>query len=88
MFAVLFRRLVLRGDTPREEAFDSPPSTGEVAIVGGQCHDRVQVIGQDDDRIDRERTFAPGHAKGRTQSDYVVDEHGRASVRERDGEKG
>ena len=47
----------------------------------------MQVIGQDDDRIDRERSFAPGHAKGRTQSDNVVDEHGRASVRERDGEK-
>jgi hypothetical protein len=70
----------------REQTLD-PPSTGEVGVSLRQRHDGVQVIGQDDDRVDRKWPFTPRRAKGGAQGGNVLDEHGRLSVRKGDGEK-
>ena len=75
------------GNAPREKTLDPPPATGEVGVVGGQGHDRMQVIRQHHDCVYRERAFAPGHAKGIAQRGDVLDERGRTAVCERDGEK-
>jgi hypothetical protein len=54
-----------RDDVPREQAFDALPSAGEVGVVRRECHDDMQVIGQNDDRINRKRTFVPGRSEKR-----------------------
>src|SRR5437868_10691916 len=54
-------------DMPREMTFDVAPATRKVSVSGRQGEDRVHVVRQNHDRIDRERTFLPGAAKGCAQ---------------------
>src|SRR5262245_29752441 len=63
---------------PCKKTLDPTPSTCEIGIVRWQCHDRVDVIGQDHNRIDCKRPFVSGHSKGTAQCADMVDQ--RASM--------
>jgi hypothetical protein len=43
----------------REARFDQPPAGGGIRVALRQCPDRVETIGQDDHRLDRERMVPP-----------------------------
>ena len=74
-------------DVPGEMALDPSPSAGKIEIVRREREDYVQVLGQDHDGIDGERTFVRGHAEGGAKVIDVIDERGRTSILERDGEE-
>jgi hypothetical protein len=70
----------------REMCLDSLPAAGEIGIVQRQCPDGMQVIRQDHDRLDRERTLLPRDTKGRSQGTDMMYQRRRCPVRERNRE--
>ncbi len=70
-----------------EVPFDASPPGGKVSVIRGQCKDRVQVIGQDHNSIDRKWSFLPGHTKGRAKRGDVIDKSCRPSIRQCQREK-
>ena len=71
-------------DAAQERRLDQPPAGGEVCVALGQGPHRVQVIGQHDNRIDRERMMSVGLAKGATQGIDVVGQQSQSTVRQID----
>ncbi len=55
-------------------AFDATPAARKVGIVGWQRQDRVQMLGEDDDRIDREWALKTRRAECVAQQADVVHE--------------
>jgi hypothetical protein len=62
--------------------FDASPAPSKIRISIRQAYDRMQMIRQNDDRIDRKRAFLPGHAKSFAKCTNVVDKNCRASILE------
>ena len=63
-FAGTARRNTFLGrQAMREDRLDKTPSQRKIGIVFGQCPDGMQVIGENDDRIDIERMTPPNIAK-------------------------
>jgi hypothetical protein len=55
------------GQTSRERRLDQPPAHGKIGIALRQRPDRMQMIGQHDDRVDLERVSSPHVAKRGTE---------------------
>jgi len=58
-----------------EMTFDSPPAAGKVGVVLRQCEDRVKVVRQDYNRIDRKGTLFPSCPKSHTKRRDMIDEN-------------
>ena len=58
----------------REMRLDSPPAAGEIGIAGWQRPDGVQVVRQDRNGVDRERT--PGRAGAAAAPDASASRRG------------
>ena len=56
----------------REMRLDALPAAGEIRIAERQHPDCMQVIRQDDDGIDRERTLVPRDPECRPQGADVI----------------
>lgn len=67
-------------DVPSEQAFYPAPTPGEICVSRGERHNRVEMIGQDHDSIERKRALASSSTKGRAESRNVLDKRGRVSV--------
>ena len=65
-----------------ETALYATPASREIAVVRRQRKYGMQVLGQHDNRIDREGAFLSCHAKCRPQSGDVVNQGRRSSVSE------
>ena len=50
-----------------EHRLYAPPTMGEVGIAIRECHDGVQMLRQNHDRVDFERPFRSGRPKGFAQ---------------------
>jgi hypothetical protein len=62
---------------PTESRFDHLPPCRIISIAVRQCPERMDMIRQDDDRIDHERSFVPDLAKDVTQMidlDLVIED--------------
>ena len=71
----------------REPGLDQPPTRGEIAITGRQFPDRVQMIRQDDDCVDR-KVMARARRRDRlSQGRDVVDEQGLPPLQQVDREE-
>ena len=77
-FAIGVALDVLTGfeQTGAEVSFDAPPPARKVRVVSGQTEDRVQVIRQDHDGIDRKWPLLPGHAKRGAKRADMIDKRG------------
>jgi hypothetical protein len=60
----------------RKPALDQPPARGEITIAGRQLPDRMQMIGQHDECVDRKGMALPRCGNGLTQSRDMIDEQG------------
>ena len=60
----------------RERALDQPPARGEIAIAGRQSPDRMQMIGQHDECVDREIIALASRRNSLAQTRDMVDEQG------------
>jgi hypothetical protein len=56
-----------------EEGLDKPPSAGIIGVVRGQCPNGMQMVGQHNNRSEREWTLQPGSAKRCSQSGDLFD---------------
>src|ERR1043166_7658968 len=56
-----------------EMSLDPPPAPREIRISRRQGENRMQMIRQDYDGIDRVRAFTPAHAERRAQRADVID---------------
>jgi len=66
---------------------DPPPATRKIGIANRQSHDGMQMIGQNDDCLQRKRPLFPGDTKGAAQGiDMPYEDFGTA-IRKGDGEK-
>ncbi|KYG19156.1 hypothetical protein SE92_01865 [Bradyrhizobium sp. AT1] len=62
--AMIVRDRCTRSDhSMREYALDAPPSTRVIRVTFRECHDDMQMIGQDNDCIDREWAFEACHTE-------------------------
>ncbi len=57
-------------------ALDQPPSRREIAILRGQGPDRMDMIGQNDERVDRKRMVSPRRDHRLARERNVIDEQG------------
>src|SRR6266478_506651 len=71
----------------RECRLDQPPPCGEVRIILRQSPDRVEMVRQYNDRLDRERMTRTHIAKGCSKQIDFVDKKPRSSVSQIDCEK-
>src|SRR5882757_420298 len=78
--------LVLR-QRPREPGLDQPPSRREIVIVRRQLPDRVQMIWQHDERVDREGVVSPRYGNGFAQMRDLIDEQRFPSLQQIDREE-
>ena len=60
----------------REAALDQPPARGEIEIARRQVPDRMQMIGQHDERVDREVIVLASRGNSLAQTRDMVDEQG------------
>jgi hypothetical protein len=72
---------------PGKTALDEAPASREIAVAGRQRPDRMQVIWQDDERIDGEGMILPGRSDGLAQGGDMVDEQGPPSLQQIDCEE-
>jgi hypothetical protein len=47
-------------------------ASGEIVIAGRQRPDRMQMVGEDHNCVDRERTLMPSEAECSAQAGYVI----------------
>src|SRR5438105_7267098 len=73
-----------RLDRVREQPLDAPPTAGEIRVPWRQRHDDMQMIGKNDDGVDRKWPLAAGSAKRAAQRADVLHKCARAPVRQRD----
>ena len=66
-------RFALR-QAPRKPRFDHHPADREIGIAFRHCPDGMEMIRQDNDRIDRKRTAPSRFAKCRSQQIDLLDE--------------
>jgi hypothetical protein len=59
-----------------EISLDAPPPARKIRVIIGQTYDRVQMIRQDHDGVDRKWPFLPGCAKRRAKNADMVDKRG------------
>jgi hypothetical protein len=69
-----------RGKAREKVAFDEAPACCKVGVGGGQCPNRVKMVGQHDDGVDRERVVRPRVTKRRAQRFDVVRQQAPAAV--------
>ena len=70
------RAAASRNQVIAEEGLDKAPSAGIIGVIRGQCPNGMQVVGQHDDRVDREWTLPPGSAKCCSLGGDFIDERG------------
>jgi hypothetical protein len=70
-----------------EMPFDASPPACEIGVSWRQGPERMKVIRQDHDRINRERARLPGRAKRSTQGAGVIDESRGSAISQRHGEE-
>jgi hypothetical protein len=68
-------------------ALDQAPAGREIAIVRWQGPDRVEMIGQDDERVYREGMTLPGRGDCLAQRGDMIDEQSSASLQQVDREE-
>jgi hypothetical protein len=62
---------------------DATPASGEIRVPVRERQYRMQMIGQNHDRVEAEGPFLPGGAKRRTKRAYLIDQNCRSAIRER-----
>jgi len=60
----------------REPALDQPPARGEIAITRRQLPDRMQMIREHDERVNREGMVLPRYGDSLAQGCDMIDEQG------------
>ena len=75
------------GHRARKPVLDPSPPNGEVGVARRQCPDRMDVIGQDDDGIDRKRIAFARLAHGYTEIIDMLDEQGAPALQQIDREE-
>jgi len=71
----------------RDMRLDPPPAAGEVGIALRQRPDGMQVVRQDHNGVDGERTLVPRDTERVPQGAHVMHQHRGCPVRERDREE-
>jgi hypothetical protein len=84
---VAFDGYALRDDIAGEQALDVAPSAGKIRILPRQSHNDMEMIGKDNDCVDRERTSTSDFAKCGAQACDLLDENFRSPVGESDSEE-
>jgi hypothetical protein len=66
-----------------EMPLDATPASGEIRVPVRERQYRMQMIGQNHDRVEAEGSFLPSGAKRRTKRAYLIDQNCRSVIRER-----
>ncbi len=68
------------GQAARKGGFDQAPAGGKIGIAIRQSPDCVEMVGQDNDRLDREGMPGPHIAEGGAETVDVIDQHREGAV--------
>jgi hypothetical protein len=85
--AIVSNRFAYGDHLMGEDTLDAPPATGEIRVTGRQSHDDMQMVGENNDSIDREWPFLASRAKRGAQCRDSLDQHARPPIEERHGEE-
>jgi hypothetical protein len=82
-----FRNAFAAGEAARKRRFDQPPARGKIRIALGHGPDRVEMIGQNHHRLDREGMTPPRLTNRDPQILDAFRQQGKPPLRQIDGEE-